>query len=126
MSTVIRKLWNADLAVYSPDCLLKTVWKLFPSFVGFKQQVRRQVMMARGHRAPLSDARALLGCRMPASTCSWCWNTCATAWSTAGPKSCCQTARAVAQRGAPARQRVAVHVPRRLMQALLTRPSQPC
>ena len=40
LSTVVHKLWKADLAVYSPDCLLKTVWKLFPSFVGFKQQVR--------------------------------------------------------------------------------------
>ena len=39
LATVFTRMWGGNLRVYSPDCLLKVVWKLFPQFTGFKQQV---------------------------------------------------------------------------------------
>lgn len=37
--TVFDNLWSDKLTVYSPDILLRTSWKLFPAFRGFKQHV---------------------------------------------------------------------------------------
>jgi ubiquitin C-terminal hydrolase len=38
MQTVVERLWSSKFAVFSPDTFLSTIWKLFPSLAGFKQQ----------------------------------------------------------------------------------------
>ncbi|KAF0698321.1 Aste57867_11041 [Aphanomyces stellatus] len=38
LGTLVDRLWSGQYAAFSPDTMLKTIWTLFPTLAGFKQQ----------------------------------------------------------------------------------------
>ena len=66
LATVFTRMWGGNLRVYSPDCLLKVVWKLFPQFTGFKQQVCKGFFPPHTHHSGPTSRVRTVGCgRVP-------------------------------------------------------------